>query len=93
MGELTTAVKYGTNIVLVLVNNSELGMITKEQRSAGLETWQTGLHNPRFADYARPWGAWGQRVERPGDLGAALAEALAQTRPALVEVMVDPDLV
>jgi thiamine pyrophosphate-dependent acetolactate synthase large subunit-like protein len=93
MGELTTAVKYRMDIVVVLLNNSELGKITKEQRSAGLETWQTGLHNPSFADYARLCGAWGRRVERSGDVDAALAEALAQTRPALVEVVVDPDLV
>lgn len=33
MGEFTTAVKYGMNIMHLLLNNSELGKISKEQRS------------------------------------------------------------
>jgi len=31
LGEITTAVKYGMNITHVLLNNSRLGKITKEQ--------------------------------------------------------------
>lgn len=93
MGELTTAVKYGMDIVIVLLENSELGKISKEQRAAGLEVWQTGLHNPGFAEFARLCGAWGRRVERPDELEDALEDALAQTGPALVEVSSDPDLI
>src|SRR6185312_12429040 len=33
MGELTTAVKYGMNITHVLINNSQRGKISKEQRA------------------------------------------------------------
>ena len=52
MGEFTTAVKYGMNITHVLLNNSQLGKITKEQRAGNWEVWQTSLSNPDFADYA-----------------------------------------
>ncbi len=34
LAEITTAVKYGMNITHVLLNNSQLGKITKEQRAA-----------------------------------------------------------
>ncbi|MHC5010040.1 MAG: thiamine pyrophosphate-binding protein, partial [Planctomycetota bacterium] len=52
LGEVTTAVKYGMNITHVLLNNSELGKISKEQRAGNWDVWQTSLHNPDFARYA-----------------------------------------
>ncbi len=93
LGELTTAVKYGMNITHVLLNNSMLGKITKEQRGEHLEVWQTSLHNPNFAGYAELCGAWGIRVTEAAQLDAALADALGHDGPALVEVVADPDLV
>ena len=93
MGELTTAVKYGMNITHILLNNSELGKISKEQRSAQWDVWQTSLHNPNFAAYARLCGAKGIRVTKKKDLDDAIAEALAHDGPALVEIIADPLLV
>ena len=90
LGELTTAAKYGMDITHVLLNNCELGKISKEQRDGEWKVWQTGLHNPNFADYARLCGAAGWRVSSPGELAAALPDALACNGPALVEVMADP---
>ena len=55
--ELTTAVAHDMNIVHVLLDNGELGKISKEQRSAELDVWQTGLTNPDFAEFARLCGA------------------------------------
>ena len=49
LAELTTAVKYGMNITHVLLDNSSLGKISKEQRAAHFAVWQTSLHNPDFA--------------------------------------------
>jgi thiamine pyrophosphate-dependent acetolactate synthase large subunit-like protein len=93
MGELTTAVKYGMNITHVLLNNSELGKISKEQRSGAWPVWQTGLTNPNFAEFAALCGAWGRRVTRAEDLQDALREALVQPGPALVEVVTDAELI
>jgi thiamine pyrophosphate-dependent acetolactate synthase large subunit-like protein/nitrite reductase/ring-hydroxylating ferredoxin subunit len=93
LGELTTAVKYGMNITHVLINNSMLGKITKEQRAEQLDVWQTSLHNPDFAAYATLCGASGVRVERTDQLDDAIVAALAHDGPALVEVVADPDLV
>ena len=47
--EFTTAVKYDMNIT-VLMNNSQLGKISKEQRAAHFDVWQTSLVNPSFAE-------------------------------------------
>jgi thiamine pyrophosphate-dependent acetolactate synthase large subunit-like protein len=91
--ELTTAVKYGMNITHVLLNNSELGKISKEQRAAEWDVWQTGLHNPDFAAFASLCGAKGIRVTDVADLDVAIAEALAHPGPALVDIVTDALLV
>ncbi|GJM38055.1 MAG: pyruvate oxidase [Acidimicrobiales bacterium] len=91
--EMTTAVKYGMDITHVVMNNSELGKISKEQRAADFDVWQTSLHNPSFAAFAELCGAKGIRVTSLDELDAALAEALAHDGPALVEVITDALLI
>jgi len=93
MGELTTAVKYGMSITHVLLNNDELGKISKEQRAGNWEVWQTSLHNPSFAGYATLCGALGIEVTRVAELDDVLKRALAHDGPSLVEIRTDPELV
>jgi pyruvate oxidase len=90
LAELTTAVKYGMNITHVLLNNSELGKISKEQRAGNWDVWQTSLHNPDFSRFAENCGALGIRVTEAKGLDEAFAEAFAHPGPSLVEVLTDP---
>jgi len=91
--EMTTAVQYGMKITHVLLNNGELGKISKEQRAGEWSVWQTSLHNPDFAAFAQLCGAAGYRVSTADQLANALGDALGQPGPALVEVVADPLLV
>jgi pyruvate oxidase len=93
MGEFNTAVKYGMNITHVLLNNAELGKISKEQRAGEWPVWQTDLRNPNFATYAKLCGGKGIRVTKPEQLQAAFDEALAHDGPTIVEVMTDVELI
>ncbi|UCG72721.1 MAG: CDGSH iron-sulfur domain-containing protein [Chromatiales bacterium] len=93
LGEFNTAVKYGMNITHVLMNNSELGKISKEQRSGHWPVWETALSNPNFAEYVTLCGGTGLRVTRAEELAGALAQGLAAPGPALVEVLTDAELV
>jgi len=70
--EFTTAVAHGMNITHLLLNNGQLGKITKEQRAAELDVWQTDLVNPSFAAFARLCGGKGIKVVDPADLDGAL---------------------
>lgn len=90
--EFTTAVKYGMNITHVLMNNSELGKISKEQKAAEFEVWQTSLVNPSFAGFARSCGGMGELVKTRAELDAALAKAIAHDGPSLIEVITDAEL-
>ena len=93
MAEIMTIVKYGMNLTHVLLNNSELAKISKEQRAGQWDVWQTSLVNPDFAAYATNCGALGIRVTESGDLDAALTRAFAHDGPALVEIVSDPALI
>jgi thiamine pyrophosphate-dependent acetolactate synthase large subunit-like protein len=93
MGDFTTAVKYNMNITHVLLNNSQLGKISKEQRAGEWPVWQTELHNPSFAAYANLCGGKGFRVTKAEKLESTFAEALAQPGPSLIEIITDADLI
>jgi pyruvate oxidase len=93
LAELTTFVKYGIPVRHVVLDNSELGKISKEQRAASHEVWQTDLVNPDFAAYAELCGATGMRVDSSDGLDAAMEAAFAAHGPALVHVVTDVELV
>ncbi len=93
LADFTTAVKYNMNITHVLLNNSQLGKISKEQRAGEWPVWQTSLHNPSFAAFANLCGGRGIPVKSTEKLRPALQEALAHDGPSLVEIVTDADLI
>lgn len=93
LAEFTTAVKYGMNITHILLNNGELGKISKEQRAGNWQVWQTSLHNPDFSEYAKNCGGMGIRVTDEHQLDEAIRSALEYNGPSLVEVMTDAELI
>ncbi|MFQ5611921.1 MAG: thiamine pyrophosphate-binding protein [Anaerolineae bacterium] len=90
LAEFTTAVKYGMRICHILLNNEELGKISKEQRAERLHVWQTSLHNPNFAEYARLCGGHGFRATSLDEVAGAIQAGLACEGPAIVEILTDP---
>ncbi len=93
LAEFTTAVQFGMNITHILLNNGELGKISKEQRGGEFPVWQTTLSNPSFAAYAKLCGGFGRKVTNPVDLGTAISAALEYDGPALVEIITDAELI
>ncbi len=88
--ELATAVQYGANVVVVVVDNGSYGTIRahQEQRFPGRVT-ATDLKNPDFVAYARAFGAWSARVERTEHFAAAFEEARQAESPALIHLVTD----
>jgi pyruvate oxidase len=91
--ELTTAVRQRMPITVVLLDNGQLGKITKEQRGGEWDVWQTGLTNPDFAAFASLCGAAGEAVDSAAGVFPALERALSADGPSLVAITSDPDLV
>jgi len=93
LADFNTAVKYGMDIAHILLHNDELGKISKEQKAGEWPVWQTSLHNPNFASYAKLCGGFGARVNTADDLEAAIQNALDFGGPAIVEIMSDTELI
>jgi thiamine pyrophosphate-dependent acetolactate synthase large subunit-like protein/nitrite reductase/ring-hydroxylating ferredoxin subunit len=89
LADFTTAVKYGMNITHIVLNNDELGKISREQVTDLRPIWQTSLVNPDFAEFARLCGGEGFKADTRQELEKALADALAvEGRPSMVEVRI-----
>ncbi len=86
--EMATAMKYGINVVAIVVNDGALSAI-KGSQIKGCEgrTIDTDLLNPDFVEFAQSFGAYAKRVEDLGGFKDALRDALAAEKPALIEVM------
>ncbi len=93
LAEMTTLVKYNIPVKIILLNNNELGKISKEQRAGEFDVWATDLVNPDFAEYANGCGALGIKVTERAHLKKAMAEIMAHNGPALLEIKTDVKLI
>lgn len=93
LAEITTAVKYDMPIKTIIINNSELGKISKEQRAGGWDKWATYLVNPDFSEYASSCGALGIKVTAKEQLDEAMKQLFAYDGPALLEISTDVNLI
>ena len=93
LAEITTLVKYQMPVKLIILNNNELGKISKEQRAGEFDVWQTSLSNPNFAEFALSCKAWGKRVTKSEDLEDAMVELYAQSGPGVLEIITDVNLI
>jgi len=88
--EIATAVQYGINVVVVVVDNGTYGTIRMHQEThypGATRTIATDLVNPDFVKYAEAFGAFGIRCETTAGFPAALKAARNAGRPALVHLI------
>jgi pyruvate dehydrogenase (quinone) len=98
--ELLTIAKYwrewaDPRFVVLVLNNRDLNMVTWEMRAMqGDPRYAASQDLPDFAyaKYADLIGLHGIRVDRPEDVGSVWDEALAASRPVVLEAVVDPDV-
>ena len=97
IAEIETAARWNINAVTV-VNNNGGGNQSKrgfdrvyggKQTDKARELWTFSKMN--FARIAEDMGALGIRVEQASAFPAALAQALAANRPAVIDVVTDID--
>lgn len=100
MAELLTVARYwrewaDPRFVCMVLNNSDLNQVTWELRAIGghpkFEASQT-LPAFDYAAFARQIGFRGIRVQAPGELSAAWADALSAPSPAVIDVVTDPEI-
>jgi acetolactate synthase-1/2/3 large subunit len=91
LGELSTAVEQGTPIIVIVFNDQSLSLIDIKQQASGFPSrgmrWQT----PNFSQVMEGLGGRGYQVENLQQYRQALNEALKDGKPALIDVLVNPD--
>jgi len=82
-------------LIILVLNNGDLNMVTWEQRiTSGNPEFVGSQEIPEFpyASYAELLGLKGVKVDDPEKLADAWDEVLNADRPALLEVVVDPNV-
>ena len=86
--EMATAMKYGINVVAIVVNDDALSAIKGVQaKEFEGRTIDTDLCNPDFVEFAQSFGVYARKVENLEDFKSTLRDALAAEKPALIEVV------
>jgi acetolactate synthase-1/2/3 large subunit len=86
--ELSTAVKYGLNVVTVVFRNDSYGNVARDLDDAFGGTYGTDLHNPDFVRFAESFGAIGMRADDPLELETLIPLALSKDAPVVIDVPV-----
>ena len=84
--ELSTAMRYGINVVTVVFRNDSYGNVARDLETAFNGTYETDLHNPDFVKFAESFGAVAMRAEGPMELETLIPQALAQQAPVVIDV-------
>ena len=84
--ELATAVKYGINVVTVVLRNDSFGNVARDLDDVFSGTYETDLHNPDFVKFAESFGAVGMRAASPMDIATLLPAALELQQPVIIDV-------
>jgi acetolactate synthase-1/2/3 large subunit len=88
--ELSTMVRHGINLPVVVFNDNAYGNVRRIQRQQFNErTIASDLLNPDFVKLAESFGMEGRRAKDSAELRLALRQAFADDRPVLIEVPVD----
>jgi acetolactate synthase-1/2/3 large subunit len=91
--ELATVREYDIPVIAVVLENRTLGMVYQ---------WQTLLYNkrhsetllgnsPDFVKLAESFGVNAERIEKPGETKEALAKAIKDNEPILLDVVIDSE--
>ena len=93
MQELATSVAEDIPVTIVLLNNGWLGMVRQWQKLFWEKKYSgTRLQaDPDFVKLAESFGAWGIRVEKSGDVGDALKQAMDSDRTCIVDIHTNPE--
>ena len=92
MQEIATMVQEEIPVKMAVFNNGYLGMVRQwQQFFHGKRYSATPIWSPSYVKLAEAYGIAGYRVESADDLTSAVAAAVAEPGPALVEFMIEQE--
>jgi acetolactate synthase-1/2/3 large subunit len=89
IGELALAIEMDLPLIVVVMNDSALDLIRFAQTKRKIQVFGTEFINPNYELVARGYGFAYARIENKIECDAAVKKAVAERKPALLEVMID----
>ena len=93
--DIVTAVQYHAPVTWVILNNYSLGWPKHHQKEMGERYIAVDFEvQPDFVKMAQAYQCFGEKVDEPTDLAAALTRALRaneQGIPAILDIVIDPN--
>jgi acetolactate synthase-1/2/3 large subunit len=86
--EISTAVKYGINLVTVIYNDGHFGNVARDLDDDFGGDYETEFANPDFVKLAEAYGAVGLRARDPFNVTNVIPKALEMKRPVFIDVPV-----
>lgn len=91
--ELGTIINYDVNVIIILFNNSGLGMVREIQNVWYKNTYAVDIcKNPDFVMLAKAYGLNSERVSTLESFEEAFKNALKQDKATIIECMVSPEI-
>ena len=87
--EMETAKRIGSNIVVMIWEDHEYGLIAWKQETEFGHHTNLSFDNPDWAQLAGAFGWQGHVVENAADLAGALESAFAEQGPSLIVIPID----
>ena len=94
LNELVTMKSYDLPVVVVVMNNSVLGMVRQWQKLFyGSRFSQTDPHRATdFVKLANAFGVEGMRITKPEEIKPVLQKAVDLKKPVVVDCVISPDV-
>ena len=93
INELVTLKSYNIPVVVVVMNNSVLGMVRQWQKLFYNNHFsQTDPHRATdFVEVAKGYGLKGMRITKPDEITSVLKKAYDMNEPVVVDCVISPD--
>jgi acetolactate synthase-1/2/3 large subunit len=88
--EVSTAVNYKIPAVWIVLNDGRYNMCDRGMAMLGFKDMDVNIPQVDFVQFACAMGADGIRISRESDVQAALEQAMASSKPFVVDVLIDP---
>ncbi|MHA1298538.1 MAG: thiamine pyrophosphate-binding protein [Candidatus Helarchaeota archaeon] len=88
--ELETAKRYNLPVICIIGNNRAWGMIKSGQKLFMKKRYiDVDFKDDNFAEIAKAFGCYGERVEDPNEIKPALQRAVDSKLPAVIDIIID----
>jgi acetolactate synthase-1/2/3 large subunit len=87
--ELETALRLNLPIIMIIANNCAWGMLKTNQKNNYQKRYcDVDLPEISYAEIAKGFGCYGEKIDKPEEIEAAISRAIESKKPAVIDVSI-----